>query len=343
MSVLVPEVVPAKKPACSTSAVSETAVPALSAKSNGKKMNKSGSSKVKELSAEEKLQKDKCTLFVGNVPMTIAKRKFEAPFKQFGTIVSSRFRSVPVKDKYRKSNKKFGVMKKDFVNSDETKLSQNGYIVFASEDSVNAAIEGKLHGTDAFQSGHMIRLDYVVKPTSGEDKKSTAVGAVRTFDRKKSIYIPHLPADVCDVDVTAAVESADASLAGTVRGVRIVRTQKSGTFAFVLFSDRCHATKAIKMSPKDGFEYAGFGNRMKVKLQRILKDGELAEVRAEKQKEMQESAKIAAKKSLSRVKWQARLTQKGIAKVVSHHVIPRKERQQQMKGAALRLSRKNKA
>jgi len=63
----------------------------------------------------------------------------------------------------------------------------------------------------------------------------------------------------------------------------------------------------------------------------------------DKQKKIEEfekDAKIAAKNSLSRMKWQARLTAKGSGKVVSHHAMPRKERQEKMNGAALRISRK---
>ena len=302
-------------------------------------VTQSGSSKhVKvELSAADKRKKDECTLFVGNLPMSLLKRQFEAPFKQFGKILSSRFRSAPVKEKYKKQNKKFGVMKKDFLDGGD-KLSQNGYIVFADKSSVQAAVESQsISGSDLFKSGHKVRLDYVVKP----EVESAASGAVRKFDRKKSIYVPHLPASVTDVDVTTAVESVDATLAGSVKGVRIVRSEKSGTFAFVLLSERAHATKLIKLSAQDGVSYTFGIQKMFLKFERILKEDELALERRKKLTEVQESAKVAAKKSLSRVKWQARLTRQGNPKVVSHHAMPRQDRQEKMSGAARRLFNKN--
>ena len=298
-----------------------------------------------QLSAEEKLKKDRCTMFVGNIPNSITKRQFEGPFKQFGKIVSSRFRSAPVKEKYKKANKKFGVMRKDFIDGiDASKLTQNGYIVFASEESVQKTIEtGKVSGTDLYKSGHMIRVDYVVKPNIEAGTKSTGgvTGAVKKFDRKKSIYIPHLPASATDIDVQTAVEAQDESLKGSVRGVRIVKTDKSGSFAFVLLSERVHATRLVK-SGAEGIDYQfpSAPSRTTLKFLRIMQDGEIVKEKEAKAKQMEESAKQAAKKSLSRMKWQTRLTRKGSAKVVSHHAMPRKERQEKMNGAALRMFRK---
>jgi RNA recognition motif-containing protein len=292
-----------------------------------------------EVSPEEKVKKDKCTLFVGNVPLTVNKRSFESPFRQFGKIVSSRFRSAPVKEKYQKANKKFGMIRKDFrEGSDEGKLSQNGYIVFADESCVKKAVESTgIAGSDVFKTGHLIRLDYVVPPSTEKSES----GAVRKFDRKKSIYIPHLPSSVSEIEVQTAVESYGESLKGSVKGVRIVRSDKSGSFAFVLFTERSLATLAIKLCPEEGLDYT-FGTRsMKLRFERILKEDELKQEREKARKEVQASAHLAAKKSLSRMKWQTRLNRKGISKVVSHHAMPRAERQEKMSGVARRLFHKS--
>lgn len=293
-----------------------------------------------EVSPEAKLLKDKCTLFVGNVPMSVNKKRFEGPFRQFGKIVSSRFRSVPVNEKYKKANKKFGVMRKDFrEGSDASKLSQNGYIVFSEEASVRKAVEfAGLSGSDIYSTGHLIRLDFVVKSSESEKHDS---GAVKKFDRKKSIYIPHIPSAVTELEVQAAVESVDESLKTTVKGVRIVRSEKSGSFAFVLFSERSFATAAIKLCPEDGFDHSFGSHAVKLRFLRILKDEELQKEREKAKKDVEASAKIAAKKSLSRMKWQTRLNKKGISKVVSHHAMPRAERQVKMSGAARRLFNKS--
>ena len=292
-----------------------------------------------ELSPDELAQKNKCTLFVGNIPMSITKRQFETPFKQFGKITSSRFRSCPVNDKYKKKNKIYGVINKDFVEGvDAVKLTQNGYIVFATAESVGKAIESGLSNTDIFKSGHSARLDFVVK----EEGPAASSGAVKKFDRKKSIYIPHIPTKATEADVTAAVEAADESLRGTVRSIRIVRSEKAGTFAFVLFSERTNATKAVKVAKIDYQFSFDITKTVEVRLLRVLKDEEVVAEKKKKLEEFSKSAKIAAKKSLSRMKWQARITNKGMSKVVSVHAMSRQERQEKMSGAARRIFNKDK-
>ena len=328
-------VVPSEKAA----RVRQTSKPIQKVDGKSSASHKRKSEKV-EISPEAKLLKDKCTLFVGNVAMSVNKKRFETPFRQFGKIVSSRFRSVPVNEKYKNANKKFGVMRKDFrEGSDASKLSQNGYIVFSEEASVKKAVESTgLSGSDIFSTGHLIRVDFVVKSSESEKHDN---GAVKKFDRKKSIYIPHIPSTVTELEVQAAVESVDESLKTTVKGVRIVRSEKSGSFAFVLFSERSFATAAIKLCPQEGFDHS-FGSRaVKLRFLRILKDEELQKEREKAKKEVEVSAKIAAKKSLSRMKWQTRLNKKGISKVVSHHAMPRAERQVKMSGAARRLFHKS--
>ena len=302
-------------------------------KSSSKKSRKT------EITPEEKLAKDTRTLFVGNVPVSINNRLLCSKFKEFGEIESSRFRSCPVKNTYQKKNKKFGVMKRDFVDGvEESKLSQNAYIVFKQESSVKAAIESKIGGTDLFGSGHVVRLDYCVRPSDESQKND----ATKKFDRKKSIYIPHVPSTATELDITSVVESISDSLKGSVRGIRIVRTERNGAFAYVLFSERCHATTAAKSCPVEGIQrsFPGISKPVTIKILRVKKDEELASEKAAKIQEFEKNASQAAKKSLSRMKWQARLTRKGVAKVVSHHAMPRKERQEKMKGAALRIQRK---
>jgi hypothetical protein len=292
-----------------------------------------------EPSPDEKRLKDARTLFVGNVPVSINQRTLCSKFKQFGEIESSRFRSCPVKNTYQKKNKKFGVMKKDFIEGvEEAKLSQNAYIVFKQESSVKEAVESKIGGTDLFGSGHRVRLDFCLRPSNESQQPESH----KKFDRKKSIYIPHVPTTATEVDITSVVESIADSLVGTVRGIRIVRTERNGAFAYVLFSERCHATTAAKSCPTDGIQrsFPGISKPVTIKILRVKKEEELASEKAAKIQDFEKNASEAAKKSLSRMKWQARLTRKGIPKVVSHHAMPRKDRQEKMKGAALRIQRK---
>ena len=292
-----------------------------------------------DLTTEQLLEKNVRTLFVGNLPLSATSRSLYVKFREFGKVLSSRFRSVPVKDKYKKANKKFGVMKKDFVEgADDGRLSQNAYIVFDSKDAVKAAVESALHGTDLFESGHLVRLDFCVRD---DDQSKNATGAVKKFDRKKSVYVPHVPPTVTDVDLKAAVEGADPSFSNAVRTIRIVRDGKSGSgaFAFVSFSDRAQATAAIKMETTN-HTFPSHKYPTKVRFERILKDEDLAKAKLKQVEGAKRNAQVAAKKSLSRAKWQARLTNKGNPKVVSHLAMPKKERQEKMKGAYLRIKKK---
>jgi RNA recognition motif-containing protein len=262
--------------------------------------------------------------------MNITQKELQSRFAGFGKIISSRFRSLPLKSRYRNEKKLFGVMHKDFVEGiEEAKLTQNAYIVFESEESVSKAVESGTTGTDLFKSGHLVRLDYVSKSAS----------ITKKFDRKKSVYIPHVPAVITDSDIIASVEGSDESLRGAVRGVRIVKDKKGGKFAFVLFSERSHATKCIKM--KSGGFFPNQTKQTEIKYERILKD---EEIQKEKQKELEEvkkRAEKAAKNSLSRMKWQNRLANKGSDKVVTYHAMPRAERNEKIKGAMLRIQNKN--
>jgi hypothetical protein len=115
-------------------------------------------------------------MFVGNVSVTVPAKLLCSKFKQFGKIVSSRFRSCPVKDRYSKQTKKFGVMRKDFIDGvEDTKLSQNAYIVFDSPAAVKAAVESGMSGADLFGTGHIIRLDYIGKSANKTSDTSEMV------------------------------------------------------------------------------------------------------------------------------------------------------------------------
>lgn len=288
----------------------------------------------KGLSPADQLEKDRCTLFVGNLPMSIVKRQLESKFKEFGKIVSSRFRSCPVSDKYKGTNKKYGVMKKEYIEgvSDDS-LSQNAYVVFSTAAAVEAAVSSKIAGSDLFNSGHVVRLDYVIKP---DQKSGSSKGAVKVFDRKKSVYVPHVPVLATDKDLLQAVEKAHESLVGSVRGVRIVRTPTSGAFAYVLFAERSHATIASKLGEAGDF----LGTQLR--FERVKKEDEIQKDKQAKFQQMEQMANRAKKNSLSRMKWQARLTKKGNPKVVSHLAMPKRDRQEKMlKGAQLRIKYKN--
>ena len=329
VSLPLPNSEPARKPEPYVAA--EQAEKGITVSTRSKPIQKPAKVK-QEPTHAQKLEKDKRTLFVGNLPITLSKSSLESPFKPFGKIESSRFRSCPVKEKYQKQNKKFGVMRRDFVEGvDEAKLTQNAYIVFTDAATVTKIMEtSNLSSTDLFKSGHHIRLDYVVRP----EVESGSSGAVKKFDRKKSIYIPHLPSTVTDVDVETVIEAADESFKNNIKGVRVVRSAKAGTFAYVLFGDRASATKAIKIGSID---HKFTDKVVQVRFVRIMKDEEIVVEKRKKQEEARRSVQIAAKKSLSRMKWQARLTHKGNPKVVSHHAMPRKERQEKMNKVARKL------
>ena len=229
--------------------------------------------------SEEKLAR---TLFVGNVPASTKKNSLRSLAAKFGGLVESlRFRSGPVNPKDFRSQGKS-------TTASLPQATMNAYVVFKTSDAVSKALRSDFQGFTL--DGHLLRLDRVKCktsiPSTAPIATPTETGGV--FDRKRSVYIWGLPADVTDLDIIGSF-SAISDLSGKVKGVRIVKD-----FAYVLFVDRgCVKTVVDRAS-----EVLLRGKP--VKFERVAKPEELKQRQDEKRKSV-EAREIKKAKSKERL------------------------------------------
>ena len=179
--------------------------------------------KVKEEERKRSLlEKDRSTIFVGNVPVNTKEKELRKVFRQYGAIESIRFRSIPLKPK-GKEPLRVAFHRGAFVDGRDTMCA---YVVYKSMESVDTAV--KEANNLLFKDKHL-RVD----SASGNAKYST----------KKTVFIGNLPHDAKEEELRKLFEEC-----GTVNAVRIVRGKgaKEGTgIAFVEFADRASVTTAV--------------------------------------------------------------------------------------------------
>eukprot|EP01095_Lingulamoeba_sp_RSL-Kostka_P006967 TRINITY_DN2208_c6_g1_i1.p1 TRINITY_DN2208_c6_g1~~TRINITY_DN2208_c6_g1_i1.p1 ORF type:complete len:400 (+),score=164.65 TRINITY_DN2208_c6_g1_i1:139-1200(+) len=166
-------------------------------------------------------EKNKRTIFIGNVPVDTKKMEIKNYFKEFGTIESIRFRSLPVGT--LALSKKACYITKNFHDSRE---SCNCYVVFSeNQEALDAA--NKTNGT-LFKERH-IRVD-------------VAINSNRKVKNSLSIFVGNLPFDVEDEELWSAFEQC-----GGIDNVRVVRENGMGKgFGFVTFKQRVSVDIALK-------------------------------------------------------------------------------------------------
>ncbi|KAJ3346972.1 Nucleolar protein 12 [Entophlyctis luteolus] len=178
--------------------------------------------------ARESLEKNKRSVFVGNLPVETARskaatKKLLSLFKKFGTIESVRFRSVAFANTMPR---KVSFLAKEFhANRD----SLNAYVVFKNEASVAKALElnGKI-----FEGKHL-RVDKAI----GDPVR----------DLKKSVFLGNLSFDVSDESIWSAFAECVWDSAENVRVIRDKKTNVGKGFGYVQFADRQIVPIAIKM------------------------------------------------------------------------------------------------
>ena len=183
-----------------------------------------------EVRAEREATAEARTVFVGNLPLTHAKKKpLRKLFIECGVIESVRFRSFTVSDLRMPK-------KAAFINSafHEQRDSCNAYVVFKSTDA--EVIEAALAKNNDLVEGHHIRVDRAARKSDAKD------GA-----NKRSVFVGNLPFDVTEESLRAHFE--DAGLDG-VDNVRIVRDPRTGLgkgIAFVGFESEETAVAALAL------------------------------------------------------------------------------------------------
>jgi len=206
----------------------------------------------KRPSAQEKKELDSRTMFVGNVPLEWGKNHLKKRIREAaepvydGPMKPIWFRCEPMEEKYRGfgKKKKAGSIQQRF--STTLNDSRIAYVMLRSSEDVKK-VSHHLQGLEA-DSRHVLQFDGV-----GEWSKNAKM------DRKRSIFIGHLPADTTDADIRDTF-----SKFGEVLTVRIVRdkfTQACKGIAFVKFKDR-NSVKAA-LAKWDSVEVKGRWVRVK--------------------------------------------------------------------------------
>lgn len=177
-------------------------------------------------SVKEDLERDKRTIFVGNVPIDSDKKSIIKHFKEYGKVEKMWVRSLPTDPNLKLTRKAKAITKKNIHGC----TNKNCYILFAEEESVQKAIKGA--NNKPFENKHL-------HVTSGNHIER---------DFKTTIFVGNLPYNSDEEEIRAFF-----SKVGSVEYVRVIRdkvTFQSHGFCYVKFSDREAVLKALEISNK---------------------------------------------------------------------------------------------
>ncbi|XP_027044444.1 LOW QUALITY PROTEIN: RNA-binding protein 34-like [Pocillopora damicornis] len=153
------------------------------------------------------------TVFVGNLPVTLSRKKLKQMFAIYGEVESVRFRSAALAKPGL--SRKVAMKKREF-HSDRHNI--NAYVVFKERKSALKSLSS--NGLEV--GGFHIRVDI-----TGKDIE---------HDHTRSIFVGNLPFDTEEEPLRQAFSEF-----GEIEGVRIVRDSKTGAgkgFGFILFKER---------------------------------------------------------------------------------------------------------
>ncbi|KAJ3014856.1 Nucleolar protein 12 [Thoreauomyces humboldtii] len=180
---------------------------------------------------EDIKEKNRRTLFVGNLPLKATERagtkELKNLFAKHGALESIRFRSIA---RNEKMPRRAAFITKNFHPGRDT---LNAYVVYKDKASVTPAL---VENGQIFLGNH-IRVDVAQKDNDGK------------HDHKRSVFVGALPFDVAEEKLWTFFAQA-----GDVEGVRIVRDKATNVgkgVGYVLFKDRAAVTIAMRMHGSD--------------------------------------------------------------------------------------------
>ena len=188
------------------------------------------------------------TLFVGNLPSTVTRRKLKQLFSQHGKVVSVRLRSMVVE------KGKLPVRVARRKQKQITSPTINAYVVFEEEEQAENALA--LNGASV--SDRHIRVDL-----AGGDKDNV---------HGRSVFVGGLPYKADDEEVREVFAKF-----GDVESVRVVRERHTGTgkgFGFVTFADKSGSMFALQ----HGGDLKLSGQKLRVMKSKNLSQGRQTEV-----------------------------------------------------------------
>uniref|UniRef100_A0A6B2L772 RRM domain-containing protein n=1 Tax=Arcella intermedia TaxID=1963864 RepID=A0A6B2L772_9EUKA len=174
--------------------------------------------------------REKRTIFVGNVPLNIKKKKLVKLFKKYGEIDSVRIRGVG----YSAERKPMiGKIAKGTVHeNNDTKIA---YIVFTEIESANAALEAN----NTVLQEHHLRVDL----SSQSSKK----------DIRNCVFVANLPRDTKEEGLRLFFEKE----VGSVVSVRLIRERNHINckgFGFVKFKDQASYKACLGLNHQASYQ-----------------------------------------------------------------------------------------
>ena len=170
-------------------------------------------------------EKDKRTVFVGNLSVQTKKSKLKQMFSEHGKVETVRFRCAGRPD--MKTTKKVAVIKQKFHDQRNNICA---YIRMSTEEEAEAACA--LNGASV--DGFTIRVDLAVK---------------KSHDNKKSIFLGNLHFNTKEEDVRKLF-----SKCGDVENVRLIRDASTGMgkgFGYVNFSKEESVQLALRLNQQE--------------------------------------------------------------------------------------------
>jgi nucleolar protein 12 len=214
-----------------------------------------GSSSTPDATVTDTLRR---TVFVGNVPATIRRRKLEALFRSCGKILSSRLRSfTPAKPNLPRK----AAMNQGAIHP--TRRTCNAFLVFEDDVAVERALllNGTPLETDDGSQVHM-RVDRCyLAPQKMREQRTTradtgtgdaaapsytspdALSAKIAWDHRHSIFIGNVPFTANEEEIRSVFSDC-----GAILNVRIVRDAQTGMgkgFAYVTFAPEANMDLAL--------------------------------------------------------------------------------------------------
>lgn len=237
----------------------------------------------KNLSAAQLKDREKRTIFIGNIPLDSKRKTLKTFFGDCGAIEQVWVRSVPIDRSQSKMSIKGSVILKNYI--DHSKC-MNAYMSFASEDSLAAAL---LKNGSEYKGRHIV----------------VTMANQKQIDHKTTIFVGNLPFSADEEDIRAKFASC-----GNIEYVRMIRdkhTHRGKGVAYIKFDSTESYLKGLKMNK------AKFGDReMRVNKALLMgKDGkpvdkkeakprwdEERKAMAKEMKKKNSEAEILAKKEL---------------------------------------------
>ena len=178
---------------------------------------------------ERDLEREKRTIFLGNLPNDVTKAKIKQLFKKFGDIETIRLRGAARPD--MKTTKRVAMIQRKFH---ENRNSIIAFVRFKSEESVTKSLT--LNG-EKLLGDRTMRVD-----TSARDNEKDSDGK---RDQSKAIFVGNLGFAVDEEEVHEHFAKC-----GKIVNVRIIRDSKTGIgkgFCYVNFSKSQSAKMALDL------------------------------------------------------------------------------------------------